>query len=63
MFLSVSLNFIFLAIFLNNILGYICMLFIITTAAAETAVGVSLLIIAYRLTNKVTPNSLNSLRG
>jgi NADH:ubiquinone oxidoreductase subunit K len=46
----------------NNI-GQIFCLLIITTAASETAIGVSLLIIALRLGNKINYQSLVQLRG
>ena len=63
MFFSLSLNFIFFSIYTHNIIGQVFALFIITTAAAETAIGLSLLTIAYRLSNKITYNILITLRG
>jgi NADH:ubiquinone oxidoreductase subunit K len=44
-------------------MGQLFSLFIVTTAASETAIGLSLLIISSRLNNKVSYNSLISLRG
>jgi NADH-quinone oxidoreductase subunit K len=63
MFFSIGLNFIFFSVYTYNILGQVFGLFIITTAAAETAIGLSLLIIAYRLNNKISYESLIILRG
>jgi NADH-quinone oxidoreductase subunit K len=63
MFFSISLNFIFISIYTYNAIGQILALFVITTAAAETAVGLSLLIISYRLSNKISYDNLISLRG
>lgn len=63
MFFSLALNFIFFSIYTYNIIGQVFALFIITTAAAETAVGLSLLTIAYRLSNKISYNVLITLRG
>ena len=63
MFFSISLNFIFFSIYTYNDLGQILALFIVTTAAAETAVGLSLLIISYRLSNKISYDTLITLRG
>jgi len=63
MFFFIGLNFVFFSVFSNNISGQLCMLLILTTAAAETAVGVSLLVVAYRLTSKGSYDSLVSLRG
>ena len=47
MFFSNVLNFIFVFIYTNNVLSQILALYVITTAASETAVGLSLLTIAY----------------
>jgi len=60
MFFSVSLNFIFFSIYAYNILGQLFCLLVVTSAAAETAIGLSLLIIAYRLGEEVTYDSLIS---
>jgi len=63
MFFSISLNFVFFSIYTYNELGQILALFIVTTAAAETAIGLSLLIISYRLSNSINYNKLVTLRG
>lgn len=63
MFISIGLNFIIFSIYFYSISGQILMLYIITVAAAETSIGLSLLVIAYRLVNKVSYNSLITLRG
>jgi NADH-quinone oxidoreductase subunit K len=58
MFFSVGLTFIYLSLYLHNDLGQIFCLLVITTAATDTAIGLSLLIVAYRLGDKVTYDSL-----
>jgi NADH-quinone oxidoreductase subunit K len=63
MFFSISLNFIFFSLYTYLIIGQIFSLLIVTTAASETAIGLSLLIISSRLNNKVSYSSLISLRG
>ena len=63
MFFSGGLNFIIFSVYFYNITGQVLALLVVTTAAAETAIGLSLLVIAYRLINKVSYNSLVSLRG
>ena len=63
MFFSISLNFIFFSVSTYNTLGQVYALLVVTTAAAETAIGLSLLVVAYRLGNKVDYNSLVILRG
>jgi NADH:ubiquinone oxidoreductase subunit K len=61
MFFSISLNFIFFSVYLYNSLGQIFCLLVVTSAAAETAIGLSLLVVACRLGNEVSYDSLVSL--
>jgi NADH-quinone oxidoreductase subunit K len=63
MFFSIALNFIFFSLYTFNSLGQILALLIVTTAAAETSIGLSLLVIAYRLGNELDYCSLVNLRG
>lgn len=63
MFFSISLNFIFFSVYLSNFLGQLFCLLIVTAAAAETAIGLSLLITASRVSDEVTYDSLVTLRG
>jgi NADH:ubiquinone oxidoreductase subunit K len=45
-----------------NDLGQILALFIVTNAAAETAVGLSLLIVSYRVSTSINYETLVTLR-
>lgn len=54
LFFSLILNFIYISAFTKNILGQLFSLFIVTVAASETAIGLSLLIISYRLGSKIS---------
>lgn len=63
MFFALSLNFIFFSVYTHTTSGQVFALLIITAAASETAIGLSLLTLAYRLSNKVAYNSLITLRG
>lgn len=63
MFFSVSLNFALLSVYTYNGFGQVMALMIITTAASETAVGLSLLVVSHRLSGKLSYASLISLRG
>ena len=63
LFFSISLNFIFFSVFAYTVIGQIFALLIVTTAAADTAVGLSLLIISYRLSEKLSYDNLITLRG
>jgi len=63
MFFSISLNFIFFSVFTYNTIGQLYCLLIITVAAAETSIGLSLLVIAHRLGSVVNYKTLITLRG
>jgi NADH:ubiquinone oxidoreductase subunit K len=62
MFFSLAFTFIIFSI-VTNILGQVYALLIITTTAAETAIGLSLLVMANRTLTKVTYDSLITMRG
>ena len=49
MLLSVNLNFIIFSIYLDDIIGYVFVLFILTIAATESAIGLAILSIFYKL--------------
>jgi NADH:ubiquinone oxidoreductase subunit K len=61
MFFSISLNFLFFSVYLYNSMGQILSLLVVTSAAAETAIGLSLLVTACRLGNEVSYDSLISI--
>jgi NADH-quinone oxidoreductase subunit K len=42
------MNFLVFSIYLNDSLGQICSIFVLTTAAAESSIGLAILIIAYK---------------
>jgi NADH:ubiquinone oxidoreductase subunit K len=60
MFFAVSLNFIFFSLFTFNVVGQIFALFTVTVAATETSIGLSLIVISYRLGDKLDYRSLIS---
>ena len=54
MFLSVSFNLIFLSIYLDDIIGQIFALLILTVAAAESSIGLAILVVYYRIRSVIT---------
>lgn len=61
--LAINLNFIIFSIYLDDIIGQIFALFILTVAAAEAAIGLAILIVYYRLKGVISVNFINSLKG
>nr|AYR06680.1 NADH dehydrogenase subunit 4L [Rhodogorgon sp.] len=63
MFLAVSFNLIFSSIYLDDIIGQIFSLLILTVAAAESSVGLAILVIYYRIRNNITVELMNLTKG
>lgn len=63
MLLSISMNFLIHAFIIDNALGQICSIYIITVAAVESAIGLSIMISFYKLKGSVSIRFLNLLKG
>ena len=63
MLLSVNINFVGFSAFNNNLGGQIFTLFTLTIAAAEAAVGLSILVVYYRNRNNISAADASTLRG
>jgi NADH-quinone oxidoreductase subunit K len=61
--LSINLNFIIFSCFLDDILGQVYCLMVLTIAAAESSIGLALLIIYYRLRGGISIDLINLLKG
>lgn len=61
--LSVNLNFIIFSVYLDDFYGQIFSLFILTVAAAESAIGLAILILYYRIRGKISINQVATLKG
>ena len=59
--LSVNILFIIFSIYLDDIIGQIFTLFILTIAAAETSIGLSLLLVSYRVRGNILIDNFNLL--
>ncbi len=63
MLLAININFIVFSIYLNDLTGQIFSLFILTVAAAESAIGLAILVIYYRIKGIISINFINSIKG
>jgi NADH-quinone oxidoreductase subunit K len=61
--LSVNLNFIVFSIYLDDFLGQIFSLFILTVAAAESAIGLAILILYFRVMGNISISEIATLKG
>jgi len=63
MLLSVNLNFIAFSYFNADIAGQVFVFFILTVAAAESAIGLAILIVLFRNKGSINVEDLNILKG
>nr|YP_009546262.1 NADH dehydrogenase subunit 4L [Gelidium gabrielsonii]AYO27610.1 NADH dehydrogenase subunit 4L [Gelidium gabrielsonii] len=63
MFLAVSFNLIFSSILLDDIAGQIFSLLILTVAAAESSIGLAILVIYYRIRSVITVELMTLMSG
>ena len=63
MLLAVNLNFIAFSYYLGNAAGQVFVFFILTVAAAESAIGLAILVVLFRNLNTINVEDLDSLKG
>jgi len=63
MLLAVNLNFIAFSHYLGHIAGQVFVFFILTVAAAESAIGLAILVVLFRNLNSIDVEDLDSLKG
>ena len=63
MLLAVNINFIAFSHYLNDIAGQIFVFFILTVAAAESAIGLAIIVLIFRNTRSINVDDLNRLNG
>lgn len=63
MLLSVNLNFIIFSIYLDDIVGYVFVLFILTIAATESAIGLAILSIYYKLKQTIQMDIIKTIKS
>lgn len=61
--LALSLNFLFLGVFFSNFFSYTVSLIIMAIAAAESAMGLSLLVVYYRIKKTLSISKLSEMFG
>ena len=63
MLLAVNINFIAFSHYLGNIAGQVFVFFILTVAAAESAIGLAILVVLFRNRATIAVDELDSLKG
>jgi NADH-quinone oxidoreductase subunit K len=63
MFLTLGFNLVSSSIYLDDITGQIFALLILTVAAAESSIGLAILVIYYRIRSVITVELMNLTKG
>jgi NADH-quinone oxidoreductase subunit K len=63
MLLAVNLNFVAFSHYLGDMDGQVFVFFILTVAAAESAIGLAILVVLFRNRESINVQELDSLRG
>ena len=63
MLLAVNMNFIAFSHYLGDIAGQVFVFFILTVAAAESAIGLAILIVLFRNLQTINVDDLDNLKG
>jgi NADH-quinone oxidoreductase subunit K len=63
MLLAVNLNFIAFSHYMGDPAGQVFVFFILTVAAAESAIGLAILVVLFRNLNTINVDDLDSLKG
>ena len=61
--LAVNINLVSFSIFLQNLVGQVFSMFILTVAAAEAAVGLAIIVIYYKNKGSINVEQIDSLKG
>jgi NADH-quinone oxidoreductase subunit K len=63
MLLSVNMNFVAFSHYLGDLNGQVFVFFVLTVAAAESAIGLAILVLLFRNKSSINVDELNSLKG
>ena len=63
MLLSINIGLLLVSSYFDDILGEIFSLFILCVAASESAIGLAIIVVFYRIRQSININTLNLLKG
>ncbi|HLG89923.1 MAG TPA: NADH-quinone oxidoreductase subunit NuoK [Alphaproteobacteria bacterium] len=61
--LSVSINFVAFSAFLGDLFGQVFVMFVLTVAAAESAIGLAILVVYFRNRGSIAVDDVNMMKG
>lgn len=63
MLLAVNLNFLVFSVYLDDMMGQLFALLVLTVAAAESAIGLAILVITFRIRRTIAVEFINCMKG
>jgi NADH-quinone oxidoreductase subunit K len=63
MLLAVNINLVSFSTFLNDLVGQIFAMFVLTVAAAEAAIGLAILVVYFRNRGSIAVEDINLMKG
>ena len=63
MLLAINLNFIIFSIYLDDLAGYVFVLFILTVAATESSIGLAILIVFFRIKKTILIENILTIKS
>ena len=63
MLLAVNINLVAFSSFLNDLVGQIFAMFVLTVAAAEAAIGLAILVVYFRNRDSISVEDINMMKG
>ncbi len=63
MLLAVNINFVAFSVFLNDMIGQVFAMLVLTVAAAEAAIGLAILVVYFRNRGSIAVEDVNQMKG
>jgi len=63
MLLAVNINFVAFSAYMNDLVGQVFAMFVLTVAAAEAAIGLAILVIYFRGRGTIAVEDVNQMKG
>jgi NADH-quinone oxidoreductase subunit K len=63
MLLAVNINLVSFSVFLNDLVGQVFAMFVLTVAAAEAAIGLAILVVYFRNRGSIAVEDINMMKG
>jgi NADH-quinone oxidoreductase subunit K len=61
--LSVNINFVTFSAYLGDLFGQVFVMFVLTVAAAEAAIGLAILVVYFRNRGTIAVEDINTMKG